>query len=92
MKKVFETFLIVFFFCNGFGSILLIALIGDMATAYYTSLVLSAVSGLIAIGVDYINYMRRKDSPFREDIIDDEWIEINERLNKEEKEAAKAEA
>lgn len=91
MKKAFETFLIVFFFCHGAASIALIALIGDMMTAYYTSMIISAVAGLVAIGIDYINYLKRKDSSFREDLIDDEWVEINEQIKKEEKEAEAAE-
>jgi hypothetical protein len=90
MKKVFETFLIVFFFCHGAASIALMALIGDMMTAYYTSMALSAVAGLVAIGVDYIKYMKRKDSPFREDVIDDEMIEVNKEIKKKEKEAEEA--
>lgn len=87
MKKVFETFLIIFFFCHGAASIFLISIIGDMATAYYTSMILSAVAGLVALLIDYIKHLREKPHSL-DSVIDDVMLERNKEFKKKEKEAA----
>lgn len=83
-------FLIIFFMTHGIGSTLFPLIIDDLEAALHLSKLTAGAAALIALAVDYIKFMLRDDSPLREDILDNDFVDVIPKETKENlKEATK---
>jgi len=78
-----QLFLLIFLIGHGIGCIGFPIIIEDLEAAIRVSFLVASAATLIAVIVDYVKFMLRKDSSLRADILDDGFVKHSKEIIKE---------
>ena len=71
-----QLFILMMLVSHGIGCICFPMIIEDLEVAVRVSFLVAFAAALIAVIVDYVKFMLRKDSSFRSDVLDDGFVEV----------------